>query len=448
MHNTFVTSEETPSDRELAKPELGGLRTEFGAFDTVHHDDYVRLFDNGLIIFDTNALLNLYRYTPAACADFMTAIIAVNNRIWIPAQVMAEFWRNRESALADIARATEDAEQAIDRGLTTQLQALDSWAKRASLSKEEKDGLRDPLVDAAKRAATEIRHHRGNWLAEAQDTAKDPLLRQLDKVLAGRVGLQFTEKERLEATIEANRRIEAEVPPGYEDKKKAPDRRVGDYFVWLQILRRCGTGDCLDVLFITGDEKPDWWRIDNRGKGLGPRPELYEELRRLAGAKLYMLRPDQFLQQVSLIKNLPMPTSSITEMQDTFLRQDTQQVISDYLQYLLQSKKLVPAQLDSSCPFDLVFAHGDDYFFIDYHPARFKAGNAIADMAKKCSDWMSMYDSSGGIIRNFVALFPSAPPLSFGNWAASANAYAVWQGSGEWMGTAGSTDNDLADIEI
>lgn len=45
---------------------------------------------------------------------------------------------------------------------------------------------------------------------------------------------------------------------------------------------------------MTGDLKDDWWRREG-GQIRGPRPELIEELRRFADARLFMLRPEELL---------------------------------------------------------------------------------------------------------------------------------------------------------
>ncbi|WP_374225410.1 PIN-like domain-containing protein [Streptomyces sp. AC602_WCS936] len=44
-------------------------------------------------------LLNLYRYTEQARTDLLGALGALGNRLWVPHQVLTEFWANRETAI-------------------------------------------------------------------------------------------------------------------------------------------------------------------------------------------------------------------------------------------------------------------------------------------------------------------------------------------------------------
>ncbi|NEB93188.1 DUF4935 domain-containing protein [Streptomyces bauhiniae] len=55
---------------------------------------------SGLVVLDTNVLLNLYRSNESTRRDTLAALARLRERLWIPHQVLAEFWRNRESPTA------------------------------------------------------------------------------------------------------------------------------------------------------------------------------------------------------------------------------------------------------------------------------------------------------------------------------------------------------------
>jgi hypothetical protein len=99
------------------------------------------------------------------------------------------------------------------------------------------------------------------------------------------------------ARIEARRRIEEKIPPGYMDANKKGDNAEGDYLIWHETLREANLRR-VDVLFVTRDVKKDWWRIE-KGHAKGPRWELVAELATNAGTRLFMLRPE------SLLKHAP-----------------------------------------------------------------------------------------------------------------------------------------------
>jgi len=56
----------------------------------------------------------------------------------------------------------------------------------------------------------------------------------------------------------------------------------------------------VDVLFVTGDEKEDWW-WRYRSEFLGPRHELVTELQAQCARQLYMMRPIDLLQRASAL---------------------------------------------------------------------------------------------------------------------------------------------------
>ena len=73
----------------------------FEAYRTVTDDDYRSLFASGLIVLDTNVLLDLYRYHPETRQELLDVLDQLRERLWIPNQVMAEFWAGRESVIEE-----------------------------------------------------------------------------------------------------------------------------------------------------------------------------------------------------------------------------------------------------------------------------------------------------------------------------------------------------------
>jgi hypothetical protein len=56
---------------------------------------------SGLIVFDTNILLNAYRFAPNARRQLMSVLALVSERTWIPHRVAEEFHKNRLAVMAD-----------------------------------------------------------------------------------------------------------------------------------------------------------------------------------------------------------------------------------------------------------------------------------------------------------------------------------------------------------
>ena len=97
---------------------------------------------------------------------------------------------------------------------------------------------------------------------------------------------------------EGKKRFEEKVPPGFADEKKEKserpyhhssglrlERKFGDLVAWKQLIAEAHQKELASVIWVTDDEKPDWWLVvDSQGKKtIGPRPALFEEIRRDGG---------------------------------------------------------------------------------------------------------------------------------------------------------------------
>jgi hypothetical protein len=146
----------------------------------------------------------------------------------------------------------------------------------------------------------------------------DSILAQLQAILEGRVTSPPSNDDWTECVAEANRRIEAEQPPGYLDTDKLdsglPEGGAGDYLVWFEATRYAKE-QARDLLIVTRDQKEDWW-WRQQSDFIGPRPELYLEYHELTGRRLFLMRPADLLARASVLEvevdgpRLPMPDVS------------------------------------------------------------------------------------------------------------------------------------------
>src|SRR5947207_8973140 len=114
------------------REEASGLFDGFEAFRTPTEEDYRRVLNEGLVVPDTNVLLNLYRYRKEARDDLLAILERLGKRLWVPHQVVAEFWRNRENVLRDprgCAKVAADLSGYRDQAS----QVFRAWANRVSL---------------------------------------------------------------------------------------------------------------------------------------------------------------------------------------------------------------------------------------------------------------------------------------------------------------------------
>lgn len=63
----------------------------------LYEDEICKMMANGLIVFDTSALLALYGYSSETQSYFFKNVFPIlKNQLWIPSQVYFEFLKNKD----------------------------------------------------------------------------------------------------------------------------------------------------------------------------------------------------------------------------------------------------------------------------------------------------------------------------------------------------------------
>jgi len=294
----------------MTEGELRGLQEGFLEYATPSDADYREVLKNGLVVVDTNVLLNLYRYHPTTREDLFQILETLGPRLFIPHQVASEFWKNRESTIRDSTEGTTRLKTALDGQCSQSIQELRTWANRVALPPEPLEALSESLRTAYVQLAARVDEYSEESLRlDALSTDTDPVLGRLLAILKGRVGLPVAPEDLDEARTEAERRIESEEPPGFADSDKTGDARFGDYFLWREVLDEASARK-VDLLLVTGDVKEDWWRRE-KGETRGPRLELSREFGSFVGGRLFMLRPASLLAQAKDALDLSINEESV-----------------------------------------------------------------------------------------------------------------------------------------
>ncbi|MET9398441.1 PIN-like domain-containing protein [Kitasatospora sp. NPDC002965] len=297
-------------------PGQDGQRSIYDGFETFRQwgeADYETVMRYGIVVPDTNVLLDLYRYTEQARGTLLALFGKLEDRLWVPNRVLDEFWHQKRNALQAPGRTTEQAKVALGKQHEAAAKIVLEWAEGFALPDEDLDEITGKLTDGFAGAIEGL----GQLLskhtsAEQSNDDGAPVIDELANLLAGRIGVPFELSERKELAERGAERIKAKVPPGYMDEKKG-QAAVGDFYVWEQVLREAERRKC-DVLLVTGDKKEDWWRKENN-QPCAPRQELIEELRQRAGTRLFMLTPRDFTTRGAKILRVELPMGSIAEIE-------------------------------------------------------------------------------------------------------------------------------------
>ncbi|MEV0602202.1 PIN-like domain-containing protein [Streptomyces sp. NPDC050315] len=304
------------------QPQGRGIFDCEEAYRTPVRADYERVFETGMVVLDTNVLLNLYRSNERTRGDTFAVLGKLRDRLWVPHQVLTEFWRDRDlpSVRNHHRMKARDACAALDKAFRSVTDALDRWQKDVHFHTDESvtqsiDTKRAILANTLEDLRRIIQEQaRNDALDGTATTHTDPVLIQLGHLLQGRVGEPYSQADLANLVEDAQRRAEQEIPPGYADfKSKPPERAAGDYVLWTQILEEAERRHC-DALLVTGDVKEDWWVPRDGEVPARPRKELKVEFRQRVGAEIFMLTPSQLLTQADEIFSLKVDERSVSDL--------------------------------------------------------------------------------------------------------------------------------------
>jgi hypothetical protein len=248
------------------------VKSHFRGYYPPSDEELEKLWNEGWIVLDTNALLNLFRYSESTRDQLLELLRKEKDRLWLPHQIGFELLRNRRSiphqqqkAFDAVAKAVEDAGTSIER----EIQSLKRHpsVEAEALSQLVQKHMRKLSKGVRKATAA----HKS---AVLNDDAHEATFQEISELYDGHVGEPFDDETLKQIEREGKDRYDRKIPPGFEDAGKA-DNQYGDLILWHQILKH-GKETELPTIFVTDDEKPDWWERVG-GRRYGPRPELIEE---------------------------------------------------------------------------------------------------------------------------------------------------------------------------
>ena len=235
------------------------------------------IWKEAVFIFDTNVLLNLYRYEKST-RDLLFEILEQNSgRIWIPYHVALEFQRNRLKVIADQNKRFSDVRKVVDKVRNDMSNSFDSFqlkTRHSSINPQK-------LTDGFNKLANDFfRHLDDLQKSQQQVNGVDPLKVRVEALFHHRVGNPPSDQHVLDCwSKEAEDRYSRKVPPGYLDSGKDKEEgneflhnnlryktQYGDYYVWAQILDYVRKNGVKSVIYVTDDNKEDWWqKVESEG---------------------------------------------------------------------------------------------------------------------------------------------------------------------------------------
>jgi hypothetical protein len=128
--------------------------------------------------------------------------------------------------------------------------------------------------------------------------SNDTILESLTNVFDKKISKKMNDNELCGIYTEGETRYKNNIPPGFKDNKKEGNEKFGDLVVWKQIIDHIKHSDPpKDVIFVTDDDKEDWWL--RHGGMKNPHPMLIEEFFNETKQKIYFYTSEMFLKYAS-----------------------------------------------------------------------------------------------------------------------------------------------------
>jgi rRNA-processing protein FCF1 len=232
--------------------------------------------DDCLIVLDTNVLLlpyNIGRESLKRIEETYRQLVN-SKRLIVPGQVVREFAKNRANKLSELFQqiARKSNVSYLQKGNYPLLELVEEYQKVIKLEQEI-----DTKLKEYQKAIRELQKYIQSW------TWNDPVSVLYANLFQENVifDLAFEHDTILK---DLKYRQDNKIPPGYKDSSK-DDKGVGDLLIWHTILE-LGRKHKSDIVFVTGDEKADWYHQSEK-QALYPRFELIDEFRRTSEGRSF-----------------------------------------------------------------------------------------------------------------------------------------------------------------
>jgi hypothetical protein len=241
------------------------------------------IWENAVFVFDTNILLNLYRYTGSTRKNLLDSMKKLKDRIWLPYQVAYEFMKDRPEIIFETERRYEELKRdgsSFINNLSNHLRLPNNDASLKNLHE-----TIDKWIDERKKNDLTVTH-----------PSNDGLLSEILELFDEKVGKKPCKEDSDKIIAEGKQRYAKKIPPGYKDAGKADrgdNSEYGDLFAWKEIID-FSKENKKDIIYITNDNKEDWWYKIN-GKTLGPRIELKKEFSEETNKNFLLYTMDNFI---------------------------------------------------------------------------------------------------------------------------------------------------------
>ena len=257
--------------------------------------------ENTLIVFDTNAWLDLYNIPMIALQEIVNGINKYMEKFWIPNQVYNEYKRNqkiKKDAVVELFKnarlySLEEINTSKDRVLQKiKTLKLQNYIYENDLYEDITEKFKE-LIDLLKDGYRDLENKYDDDIKSITD--KD-IVDELVGRLFSKTEKDFSIIEKMHICEEGEIRYKYKIAPGYTDAGKEEDgnnftKNYGDLLIWKEMLRKVN-GTALNMIFVQEERKKDWLA---EKKGCVLADVLIEEYSDVSNGKIEVCNFEGFL---------------------------------------------------------------------------------------------------------------------------------------------------------
>lgn len=268
------------------------MRETFREYYPLSREEHKLIWNKAIIVFDTNVLLNFYRYSPNTFQTFSKILNMLSNKIWIPFQVAEEVHAYRLSVIDNQIKIYYEYRKKLDK-----------------LQKDFENEIKSPFISKLLLSETKdgFNKIKEELLVKEQFfknlIQNDNILDTISNIFDKKIGRPLSKQEFQTILIkEGEKRFDNKSLALFMNDNSTSSDRYNDLMLWFQLINKAQSDKC-PILFITDDIKNNWW-IQSESKTFSPDYNLLREFYNMTGELFYMYRAFNFLEYAkTLIKD-------------------------------------------------------------------------------------------------------------------------------------------------
>lgn len=265
------------------------MKNTFKHYIPYTEEEIKSIWTNAIFIFDTNILLNLYRYNIETSNTFIEVLeqLKTNNSLKMPYHIGVEFHENQHQVIFNNMNFYQNIIDKLNKHKDTIQKDINTYKNHPFANLE---NIIKNITVAIDAEISEISHLEK---MHKQQANVDFITEKLYNIFDGIITTPYSKDKLNSYNKEAEQRFINKIPPGYKDKDKNNNNFAGDYIIWMQLME-IAQNDQKNIIFISEDLKEDWW-LKQHGETIMPRVELKKEFHEQTKQNFHIYKPEQFL---------------------------------------------------------------------------------------------------------------------------------------------------------